>query len=104
MKLSTHGLTKRYGAVPEYEAVRDASLELQGGEFASIVGRSGSGKSTLLAMLGALTPPTEGTILLDGTDVWSLTETERAAFAAGTLALSFSLQAYCRICRRSTMS
>src|SRR5580693_8735540 len=80
MKLSTHGLTKRYGAVPEYEAVRDASLELQGGEFASIVGRSGSGKSTLLAMLGALTPPTEGTILLDGTDIWAFSENQLATF------------------------
>jgi putative ABC transport system ATP-binding protein/macrolide transport system ATP-binding/permease protein/lipoprotein-releasing system ATP-binding protein len=89
MNLSAHGLTKRYGAAPEYEAVRDASLELQRGEFASIVGRSGSGKSTLLAMLGALTPPTEGTILLDGTDIWSLTETERAAFRARHIGFVF---------------
>jgi ABC-type lipoprotein export system ATPase subunit len=80
MNLSAHLLTKRYGASPEYEAVRNASLELPAGEFVSIVGRSGSGKSTLLAMLGALTPPTTGKILLDGTDIWSLTETEHAAF------------------------
>ena len=56
MTLSAQSLTKRYGAAPGYEAVRGASLELQAGEFVSIVGRSGSGKSTLLAMLGALTP------------------------------------------------
>jgi ABC-type lipoprotein export system ATPase subunit len=79
MKLSAHSLIKRYGANPEYEAVRNASLEVQAGEFVSIVGRSGSGKSTLLAMLGALTPPTAGKILLDGIDIWALAEAERAA-------------------------
>jgi ABC-type lipoprotein export system ATPase subunit len=78
--LSAQSLTKRYGAAPGYEAVRGASLELQAGEFVSIVGRSGSGKSTLLAMLGALTPPTEGTLLLDGTDVWAFSENQLATF------------------------
>jgi ABC-type lipoprotein export system ATPase subunit len=78
--LSAQSLTKRYGAAPGYEAVRGASLELQAGEFVSIVGRSGSGKSTLMAMLGALTRPTEGKVLLDGTDVWALAETELAGF------------------------
>src|SRR5262249_15891746 len=56
------------------------SLELNRGEFISIVGRSGSGKSTLMAMLGALTMPTEGKLLLNGTDVWTLPESERATF------------------------
>jgi ABC-type lipoprotein export system ATPase subunit len=78
--LSAQSLTKRYGAAPGYEAVRGASLELQAGEFVSIVGRSGSGKSTLLAMLGALTPPTEGILSLDGTDIWALSENELATF------------------------
>jgi putative ABC transport system ATP-binding protein/macrolide transport system ATP-binding/permease protein/lipoprotein-releasing system ATP-binding protein len=78
--LSAQLLTKRYGAAPGYAAVRGASLELRDGEFVSIVGRSGSGKSTLMAMLGALTRPTEGKLLLNGTDVWTLPETERATF------------------------
>jgi ABC-type lipoprotein export system ATPase subunit len=78
--LSAQSLTKRYGSAPGYEAVRGASLELRAGEFVSIVGRSGSGKSTLLAMLGALTPPTEGTLSLDGTDIWALSENELATF------------------------
>ena len=80
MTLSARWLTKRYGAASGYEAVRGASLELQAGEFVSIVGRSGSGKSTLLAMLGALTPPTEGTLLVDGTDIWGLSDAELATF------------------------
>ncbi|MET0924599.1 MAG: ABC transporter ATP-binding protein [Xanthobacteraceae bacterium] len=78
MTLSAQSLTKRYGPAPGYVAVRDASLELKRGEFVSIVGRSGSGKSTLMAMLGALTPPTQGKVLLDGTDIWALPEAERA--------------------------
>jgi len=78
--LSAQVLTKRYGDAPGYAAVRGVSLELNRGEFISIVGRSGSGKSTLMAMLGALTRPTEGKLLLDGTDVWTLPESERATF------------------------
>ncbi len=89
MQLSVHSLAKRYGAAANYEAVRDASLELHAGEFVSIVGRSGSGKSTLLAMLGALTPPTAGKILLDGTDIWALTEIERAAFRCRQIGFIF---------------
>ena len=80
MILSAQSLTKRYGTAPGYEAVRDASLDVRAGEFVSIVGRSGSGKSTLMAMLGALTPPTQGKVLVDGTEVWALSETELAAF------------------------
>jgi ABC-type lipoprotein export system ATPase subunit len=80
VNLSAQSLTKRYGTGPGYEAVRGAGLELQAGEFVSIVGRSGSGKSTLMAMLGALTKPTEGKVLLDGSDVWALAETELASF------------------------
>ena len=89
MTLSAQSLTKRYGAAPGYVAVHGASLELQLGEFISIVGRSGSGKSTLMAMLGALTPPTEGRLLFDGTDLWTLSETERAAFRARQIGFVF---------------
>jgi ABC-type lipoprotein export system ATPase subunit len=87
--LSAHSLTKRYGGAPGYEAVRDASLDLRAGEFVSIVGRSGSGKSTLMAMLGALTEPTEGKVLLDGTDLWTLPEAELAAFRSRHIGFVF---------------
>jgi len=89
MTLSAQLLTKRYDAAPGYAAVRGASLELRRGEFISIVGRSGSGKSTLMAMLGALTRPTEGRLLLDGTDVWALAETQRATFRARHIGFVF---------------
>ena len=79
MILSAQAITKCYGTGVGYDAVREVSLELQAGEFISIVGRSGSGKSTLLAMLGALTEPTQGEILLDGKDVWAMSEADLAA-------------------------
>jgi ABC-type lipoprotein export system ATPase subunit len=87
--LSALSLTKSYGSAPGYEAVRGASLELQAGSFISIVGRSGSGKSTLLAMLGALTKPTAGKLLLNGADVWALSEGERSIFRSRHIGFVF---------------
>jgi ABC-type lipoprotein export system ATPase subunit len=89
VRLSAHSLSKRYNSTSCLEAVRGASLDLEAGEFVSIVGRSGSGKSTLLAMLGALTKPTSGTLLLNGADVWSLSEQERSIFRARQVGFIF---------------
>jgi lipoprotein-releasing system ATP-binding protein len=58
----------------------NVSLRLDRGEAASIMGPSGSGKSTLLHIIGALEPPTSGTVTLDGTDPYQLEERELAGF------------------------
>jgi ABC-type lipoprotein export system ATPase subunit len=87
--LSAQSLSKRFGGEPGYDAVRDANLELRPGEFVAIVGRSGSGKSTLMAMLGALTRPSAGKVLLDGTDIWTLPEAELAALRARHIGFVF---------------
>ena len=60
--------------------VSDVSLELRQGSAVSIMGPSGSGKSTLLYMLGALEPPTNGTITLDGENPFLLDAKKLAAF------------------------
>lgn len=68
-KLSLTQVRKQFpirGKREAFTAIEDISLELHDGEFLVLVGPSGSGKSTLLDLLGGLTEPTSGTILLDG--------------------------------------
>ena len=59
------------------EVIKDLSLQVQAGEFVSIVGSSGSGKSTLLHILGGLDRPNKGIINLNGTRFDTLGEAER---------------------------
>ena len=66
----------RIGKV-EVPALRGVSLEVQPGEFVSVVGPSGSGKSTLFYILGGLTGPTSGRVLIDGVDFSRLSDAER---------------------------
>jgi len=79
--LEVTDLTKEYptprGPLPILSGI---SLSLSRGDAVSIMGPSGSGKSTLLYILGALEPPTSGTVTLDGRDPFGLTERELAAF------------------------
>jgi lipoprotein-releasing system ATP-binding protein len=56
------------------------SLELAPGDALAVIGPSGSGKSTLLYALGALEPPTSGTVTLGGVDPYRLSEPDLAAF------------------------
>ena len=53
-------------------AVNHVSMEINKGEFISIVGHSGSGKTTLLSMIGGIVQPTSGRILCCGTDIFAL--------------------------------
>ena len=59
-------------------ALRGVNLSIRKGEFVSIVGPSGSGKSTLLNMIGALDRPTAGRVIINGVDVFSLSDGELA--------------------------
>src|SRR5688572_16727320 len=60
--------------------LRDATLQLAAGQNAAILGPSGSGKSTLLFIIGTLDTPTGGSVHLNGTDPFSLNETQLADF------------------------
>lgn len=61
----------------DVEALRGISFEVQRGEFVSVVGPSGSGKSTLFYLLGGLTHPDGGSVILDGQDLATLSDAER---------------------------
>jgi lipoprotein-releasing system ATP-binding protein len=88
--LSADHISKSY-ATPrgELQILTDVSLTLNRGDAVAIMGPSGSGKSTLLYILGALEPPTSGTITLDGQDPYALTEGQQAAFRNGRVGFVF---------------
>ena len=79
--IATQELKKVYrvGKV-DVPALRGLTLEVQEGEFVAIVGPSGCGKSTLLHVLGGLTRPTSGHVLVDGNDFSTMGDAERTRF------------------------
>lgn len=74
--ITMNEVTKTYVVSKESRvpAVRGISLQIEKGEFLIIVGRSGSGKTTLLNLAAGLTRPTSGTVMLDGIDLWTLSD------------------------------
>ena len=69
--------------------LHDIDFALAARESAAIVGASGSGKSTLLSLMAGLDVPSEGTVVLDGTDLFALDEDARAAVRARKLGFVF---------------
>ena len=79
--LEIHNISKEYSTpAGPLRIVSDVSLSLPAGATVSIMGPSGSGKSTLLYMLGALEPPTSGTVTLKGQNPFLLNAKQLAAF------------------------
>ena len=79
--LEVTGVSKHYpGPSGPIAVLSGIDLRLDSGESVSIVGPSGSGKSTLLHILGALDPPSAGTVRFDGVDPYALDERRLAAF------------------------
>ena len=79
--LQTHDLKKIYGAGENaVQALAGVNLQVEKGKFVAIVGTSGSGKSTLLHMLGGLDRPSEGTVRVDGKEIFLLKDEELTIF------------------------
>ncbi|HWI55258.1 MAG TPA: ABC transporter ATP-binding protein [Desulfobacteria bacterium] len=77
------------GGEGEVTALGGVSFDVVEGEFVTLMGPSGSGKSTLLTMLGAMNPPTSGSIIVDDIDVYSLKSEKRADFRSEYLGFVF---------------
>lgn len=83
-------LVKTYKSMgEEVYALRSISLDIKKGESVSVMGHSGSGKSTLLSIIGALNPPTSGSILIDEIDIYKLSQEKRADFRREYLGFVF---------------
>ena len=91
--LQAKNLKKIYGSGNNaVHALDGVDLSVEKGEFVAIVGTSGSGKSTLLHMLGGLDRPSDGTVIVDGQEIFSLKDEALTIFRRRKI--GFVFQAY----------
>ncbi|MBU5484651.1 ABC transporter ATP-binding protein [Clostridium sp. MSJ-11] len=88
--LSTKNLNKYYGKEPNIvKALDGVDVSIKKGEFVAIVGTSGSGKSTLLHMLGGLDRPTDGKVIVDNNDIFTMNDEELTIFRRRNIGFVF---------------
>ena len=78
-----------FNASGEYKVLKGINMQIQQGEFLSVVGKSGSGKSTLLNMITGIDHPTSGLVQVNGTEIANLTESKRALWRGKNLGIVF---------------
>ncbi len=98
--LEVENLTKTYpsrtrrgdGELPDtVAAISDFSFKADAGEFIVVRGPSGCGKTTLLMALGGMLMPSRGRVVVDGTDLYALSRSERARFRAANIGFVFQM-------------
>jgi lipoprotein-releasing system ATP-binding protein len=88
--LTLNGVSKSYATPRGALAIlEDVSLSVERGQSVAIMGPSGCGKSTLLYILGALDPPTSGSLTIDNTNPYALTERDQASFRGAHVGFVF---------------
>ncbi|MBT7260784.1 MAG: ABC transporter ATP-binding protein [Desulfobacula sp.] len=96
--IEIQGLKKTYqSGNTKVDAIKQMEFFIDDEEFITIMGQSGSGKSTLLSIMGALNQPTQGKVLVDSLDLYSLSGEQRADFRSeyiGFIFQSFQLIPY----------
>jgi putative ABC transport system ATP-binding protein len=73
------------------QALRGVDLSIEKGEFIAVLGASGSGKTTLLNLAGAIDDPTEGTVVINGSDIAQLTDGKKAELRNKTIGYIFQM-------------
>ena len=88
--IQTRDLRKTYkvGKV-DVEALRGVNLRIREGELTAIMGPSGCGKSTLMHILGAMTKPTSGNVLIEGSDIGSMNDARRTSIRRDKIGFVF---------------
>ena len=89
--IDMHGIVKTFkNAAGEFTVLKGVDLTINKGEFVSIVGKSGSGKSTLLNMITGIDHPTDGRVVIGGTDIYTnVTESQRSKWRGRNLGIVF---------------
>lgn len=89
--IDLHGIVRTFnaGLPSELTVLKGIDMQIERGEFVSVIGASGSGKSTLMNIIGLLDRPTEGSYLLDGIDVLTASDNELAALRSTRIGFVF---------------
>ena len=87
--VSLRRVGKVYGEKGTFAALRDVDLDIESGEFLVITGRSGCGKTTLLNLASGLATPSSGNVVVDGVDLWSISDAERSGLRNRTMGFVF---------------
>jgi ABC-type lipoprotein export system ATPase subunit len=89
-QITLNGISKTYFVDGQrIDAVKGVSLHIEQGEFLSIVGHSGSGKTTLLSLIGGITEPTDGDLLIDDTNLFSLDSDRLSEYRCSRIGFMF---------------
>jgi putative ABC transport system ATP-binding protein len=90
--LSVQGVTKTYHKGGQIiSPLRDANLDVEAGDFVSLMGASGSGKSTLLNLVAGIDRPTAGRVVVNGTDITQLSRSRLARWRSAHVGYVFQL-------------